>query len=136
MKRVPFVILWLTLIPAAFGFTIEDPAWLSIPSNFAACSNLDALLTERDSTSPVELFESLYQFGSLTGFIDYSFRDSMLRFLDEFVMGSLPNNDLHSLMVSVTGGDVRDLEYPAFLLRDEESEAAELQPRVYGARYL
>jgi len=84
----------------------------------------------------VELFESLYQFGSLTGFIDYSFTDSMLRFLDEFVMGSLPNNDLHSLMVSVTGGDVRDLEYPAFLLRDEESEAAELQPRVYGARYL
>ena len=72
------------------------------------------------------LFENVSQFGSLTGFIDFSPTDSILRFLDEYVMAALPFNDLHSLLIGITGGEVVDLEYPAIVVRGEEAEEESL----------
>ena len=86
MRGVPFLLLSLALLPAAFGFTIEDRARLSLGANFEACSNLEAMLVEPGQVSMLALFENVSQFGSLTGFIDYSPTDSILRFLDEYVM--------------------------------------------------
>lgn len=156
MHRIPFVLLWLALLPAAFGFnskelaetglhrgeggwvvrcaagavsgrcSIEDAAQPVIPSNFEGCSNLEALILEPGPKSMLDFFENISQYGSLTGFVDYSSTDGFLRFLDEYVMAALPVNDLHSLLMAIMGGEVMELDRPSIYVDEEVAEEASL----------
>lgn len=40
MRFVPSVILWLTLLPAAFGASVTSNGLPQFPSNFAYCASL------------------------------------------------------------------------------------------------
>ena len=134
MQHVRCVLLWATLIPCAFGFRsselaerglermnegnwvvrctgqgqcqLEDAMQAAIPTNFEYCSNLEAMPGDPGTKSIMESFETVSPFGSFAGFVDYGPTDSFLRFLDEFVMGALPFNDLHSILMAIMGGDV------------------------------
>jgi len=74
------VILWLSLIPAAFANVIEDPTKLAIPSNFEQCDNLKALYPESLRVPDNAFLEATV--GSLTGFADFSRTDTFLRFME------------------------------------------------------
>ena len=96
MRRILSVILWLTLIPAAFANVSEDPTKLSIPSNFAHCDNLKPL-----SVDPVDAPDAAFMeatIGSLTGFADFSNVDTFLRFIDEYVASNLQSTDLRNTL--------------------------------------
>jgi hypothetical protein len=95
MRRVLSIILWLTLVPATFALTIEDPSLQKMPSNFGNCDDLRALSPEPALIGVTEISDSLQSFGSVTGgFADYSATDTLLRFLDEFVMASMQSTEL------------------------------------------
>lgn len=90
------IILWLTLIPAAFANIIEDPSKLSMPSNLEQCDNLKALSPDQ-TQAPDEVFLEA-AIGSLTGFADFSNTDMFLRFLDEYVVASLQSSELRNTL--------------------------------------
>ena len=90
------VILWLTLIPAAFANIIEDPTKLAIPSNFDQCDNLKALYPESLHVPDVVFLDSAS--GSLTGFADFTTTDTFLRFLDEYVVSNLQSLELRNTL--------------------------------------
>ena len=103
MRRLLSVILWLTLIPAAFALTIENRSLQTLPSNFTKCNDLQPLYPEPVLVGATEVDDALRLFGSITGgFADYSATDTLLRFLDEFVMSSMQSNELrHTLRFSL-----------------------------------
>jgi hypothetical protein len=90
------VILWLTLIPAAFANVIEDATKLAIPSNFDQCDNLKALYPESLHMPDVAFLDTAS--GSLTGFANFTTTDSFLRFIDEYVVASLQSNELRNTL--------------------------------------
>jgi len=152
MQRVRYVLLWLTLIPSAFGFRsselaerglermnegnwvvrcasqgqcqLEDAMQAAIPTNFEYCSNLEAMIGEDGANSILGSLESLSPFGSLAGFVDYGPTDGFLRFLDEYVMAALPSNDLHSLLFAIMGGDVELEQHGVFVDLEITEEAS------------
>jgi hypothetical protein len=156
MQSVPFIVLWLALVPAVFGFSsndlaangltrgeggwvvrcstgaatgkcsLEDAAQPIIASNFENCSNLEAMILEPGPKSMFDIFENISQYGSLTGLVDYSPTDTMLRFLDEYVMVALPLSNLHSLIVAILGGEAIELDRPSLFVDEEITEEASL----------
>lgn len=98
MRRILTVILWLTLVPAAFATIIDDPSKLTIPSNFETCDDLHALYAQPLEGVETDLLESASLFGSLTGFVDFTPTDGFLRFLDEYVVGGLQSIELRDTL--------------------------------------
>lgn len=96
MRRILSVILWLTLIPAAFANIIEDPTKLSIPSNFSHCDNMKPLSADPVAIPDAAFMES--SIGSLTGFADFTNVDTFLRFLDEYVVSNLQSTELRNTL--------------------------------------
>lgn len=90
------VILWLTLIPAAFAGVVDDPSKLSIPSNFEQCDNLKALYPESLRVPDSAFLDA--STGSLTGLADFSTTDSFLRFIDEYVVSNLQSLELRNTL--------------------------------------
>ena len=98
MRSILSVILWLAFASVAFAAQIEDPSQLSIPSNFEVCQNLHPLYGNPNLEMDAELNDIAALFGSLTGFVDYSSTDTMLRFLDEYVGASLQSYELRDTL--------------------------------------
>jgi hypothetical protein len=90
------VILWLSLIPAAFANVIEDPTKLAIPSNFEQCDNLKALYPESLHMPDVAFLDIAT--GSITGFANFATTDSFLSFIDEYVVSNLQSNELRNTL--------------------------------------
>lgn len=90
------VILWLTLIPAAFANVIEDPSKLAIPSNFEQCDNMKALYPESLHVPDIAFLNTAS--GSLTGFANFTTTDGFLRFIDEYVVSNLQSLELRNTL--------------------------------------
>lgn len=90
------VILWLTLIPAAFANVIEDPTKLAIPSNFEQCDNLKALYPESLHVPDIAFLDTAS--GSLTGFANFTTTDGFLHFIDEYVVSNLQSLELRNTL--------------------------------------
>jgi hypothetical protein len=93
LLRVLFLIAGLALLPVAHGAEMEGtyiPVSASVLHLCAPMETLDGALIPEPA------------FGSLTGLIDFSLTDSLLAFLDEYVMASLQSHDLRAMLYSIT----------------------------------
>lgn len=107
MLRVLCLIAGLALPPAAYGSEMTGAYMPVSPSVLHLCSPTE---------SPDEALFPSPVFGSLTGLIDFSFTDSLLGFLDEYVMASLQANDLRSMLYAISDLKLPDLPGSALFL--------------------
>lgn len=87
MRSLLLPLFFLTLLTAAHASPINALDQLTLPNNFELCGQLEP--DAGSSSQELELAVSGSVFGSLTGFIDFSAIDGLLRFLDEHVMSTM-----------------------------------------------
>ena len=116
MLRVFALALGLALLPAAYGAEIEGAYLPFGASLLELCSPHEAPGAEM-APEPT--------FGSLTGFIDFSPTDSILRFLDEYVGASLQSHELLAMLHALIQLEMPDLHFPSLLAMEEAAAAAE-----------
>lgn len=115
MLRVTVLILWLTLLPAAFRAEIPGD-YISVSGSVLESYGQREILSQVLPPEPA--------FGSLTGFIDFSQTDALLRYLDEYVMASLQSHDLRSMLHVLVNFAMPEIREPGLFYLPEEAASA------------